>query len=345
MKINITTPQTHISQDNILGYGGKLNAAHYYLMEHQQVPQISGNYSTLKLKKLFNFLIKKYAIKPENYWLFDYSDYCNNEVIYHFCIKITNDVWVVRDGEVSGTFVYYADESPKTLVKELLKIFQNHIEITEVEVENKIFLLYESNDYLYLQDFEVKKNKINLKTNYNDDFSSVHDKIIKRLNTENDKGLVLLHGEPGTGKTSYIRYLTSLVNKKMIYIPSEYADKIASPHFLPLMIANPNSVLIIEDAENIVASREGGTRNAAVSSLLNVADGLLSDCLSLQIVCTFNTHLDNIDKALLRKGRLIANYEFKALSTEKSQALSNSLGFNTEIKENMTLAEIYNQGE
>jgi len=34
------------------------------------------------------------------------------------------------------------------------------------------------------------------------------DKSIRdRLSTENDKGIVLLHGLPGTGKTTYLRHL------------------------------------------------------------------------------------------------------------------------------------------
>jgi hypothetical protein len=53
--------------------------------------------------------------------------------------------------------------------------------------------------------------------------------------------------------------------------------------------------------------------------------------LNLQIICTFNTDLTNVDEALLRKGRLIAKYEFKALAEQKSQALSNDLGFSTYI--------------
>jgi ATP-dependent 26S proteasome regulatory subunit len=183
-----------------------------------------------------------------------------------------------------------------------------------------------------------------LQENYNDEFQSVHEVIINRLNTANDKGIVFLHGLPGTGKTSYIRYLTSLINKKMIYIPPEFAHKIASPDFLPLLIDNPNSVLIIEDAENVIEEREN-TRNVSVSNLLNIADGLLSDCLSIQILCTFNTHISKIDKALLRKGRLIASYEFKPLSIEKAQRLSEKLGFTHRITHPMTLSDIYNQLE
>ena len=47
----------------------------------------------------------------------------------------------------------------------------------------------------------------------------------------------------------------------------------------------------------------------------------------------------------MRKGRLIAKYEFGALNAEKAQNLSNKLGQNATIEAPMTLAEIYNQKE
>jgi len=82
-----------------------------------------------------------------------------------------------------------------------------------------------------------------------------------------------------------------------------------------------------------------------VSALLNLSDGLLSDCLNIQIICSFNTDLSKVDTALLRKGRLIAKYEFKELETTKAQTLSNKLGYTTKIDTPMTLTDIYNQEE
>lgn len=65
-----------------------------------------------------------------------------------------------------------------------------------------------------------------------------------------------------------------------------------------------------------------------------------------QIIATFNCDLTTIDPALLRKGRLIANYQFNKLDLQSSKTLSDKLGFGAEhISEPMTLAEIYNQGE
>jgi ATP-dependent 26S proteasome regulatory subunit len=77
-----------------------------------------------------------------------------------------------------------------------------------------------------------------------------------------------------------------------------------------------------------------------------MTDGLLSDCLNISIVATFNVDIKNIDEALLRKGRLLTQYKFDKLSTEKSKKLLKKLGHSEiEVKEPMTLADIYYYGE
>jgi len=113
-------------------------------------------------------------------------------------------------------------------------------------------------------------------------------------------------------------------------------------NFITLLTENPNSILVIEDAENVINSRENNPKSP-VSALLNITDGLLSDCLNVQVICSFNTDISKIDSALLRKGRLIARYEFNALEPYKAQQLSNKLGFTTKIHQPITLTEIYNQ--
>ena len=129
-----------------------------------------------------------------------------------------------------------------------------------------------------------------------------------------------------------------------MFVPPDIAAHIGNPEFITLLINNPDSILIIEDAENIIMKREAGQRSA-VSNLLNISDGLLSDCLNVQLVCTFNCPISEIDEALMRKGRLIASYEFGKLPVEKAQRLSDAQGYNRTITEPMTLAEVMNQDE
>ncbi|MGF1563827.1 MAG: AAA family ATPase [Flavobacteriales bacterium] len=186
----------------------------------------------------------------------------------------------------------------------------------------------------------VNRPRLNISKHYNDDFRDVHAVIRKRLNRNNDKGIVLLHGLPGTGKTTYLRYLIATLKKNVIFIPPGFADRLTDPNFMSLLMQYPNSVLVIEDAERVLADREL-EGFSAVSVLLNLSDGLLSDCLNMQLICTFNTHLSRIDQALLRQGRLIARYCFRELEAEKAGALLVAQGKAFEEARPMTLAEVY----
>lgn len=208
----------------------------------------------------------------------------------------------------------------------------------------EISLLVNSTTGIETKSLQITKPKMNIEDNYNEDFKEIHKTIFRRLSRKNDKGLVLLHGKPGTGKTSYIRYLIYSLKKEVIFLPPNMASAITNPSLISILIDNPNSIFVIEDAENIVVDREQDG-NSPVSALLNISDGLLADCLNVQLICSFNTDISKIDSALMRKGRLIAKYEFKELEIEKAQRLSNKLGFETNINKPMTLTEIYNQQE
>jgi hypothetical protein len=191
---------------------------------------------------------------------------------------------------------------------------------------------------------EINKTKLDLDLFYEDDFMETDELIRKRLTKKKDKGIVLLHGIPGTGKTTYLRYLIGKIRKRILFLSTAVAEEMLNPDFIKLLIEYPNTVLIIEDAENIIMDRKFGA-GSAVSNLLNISDGLLADCLNIQLICTFNSPLTMIDSALLRKGRLIAKYEFGKLSIAKSQRLSDHMGFKTTITRPMSIADIAGQHE
>ncbi len=181
---------------------------------------------------------------------------------------------------------------------------------------------------------------MDISENYNDDFLPIHDIILANLKKKKANGLVILYGNPGTGKTHYLRYLGSILKKKKLFIPSVMASSLANPDFISRLDENQDSLLIIEDADDVLSRKNNS--NTAVANLLNLSDGLLADMLNIQIICTFNSPLTVIDEALLRKGRVIAKYEFKALSQEKAQKLSDKLGFKRSIKQDTRLSDIYN---
>ena len=213
------------------------------------------------------------------------------------------------------------------------------------ERENNIALVIQTNRGYDTTTFELPKQKLDIELGYGKGFKPIHEKIIHKLNEPKSKGLVLLHGTPGTGKTHYLKYLASKIkNKRVLFIPPFLADFITSPEMTPFLIQNAGSVLFIEDAERVITDRNTGGGNG-VSNILNITDGILSDILNIQIVATFNMDKAKIDSALLRKGRLIAEHKFDALTIEDAQALIYHLGFEHITDKPMTLTEIYNLSE
>lgn len=237
--------------------------------------------------------------------------------------------------------VYHSNvELVNTINKKITKY------IKDPKVKSKISLVTTTRAGLGTVEQTIKPTNIDIPLNYGEGFVKIHEKIVDRLNEDKGKGLVLLHGVPGTGKTNYIRHLCGKLNKEVIFLPPFMADSISSPDFITFLLEHTNSILVIEDAEKVVLDREGdGSSRQGVSNLLNITDGLLSDCLSIQIIATFNTSRDRIDKALLRKGRLIAEWKFDSLSVEDTNKLLESLGREERTDKPLTLTEIYNMDE
>lgn len=259
---------------------------------------------------------------------------CYVDVIYIMHDEMIIDI--ENNGTVVILFTNKSESYAKGIEEQIRKFFKRD------KASSSINLLTEGHFGLDLHPIKNKKPKLDLNLNYNDDLRDVHTYLVQALNKKNKSGLVLLHGMPGTGKSTYIRFLVHSVKKNIIFLPPKIAANLDSPSMTSFLIENANSIFIIEDAEEIIKSREG-KNESNISMLLNLTDGILGDSLGIQIVCTFNTRTNNIDKALMRKGRLIASYEFKELQAMKSQILLDKLGtINYIVDRNMTLADIYN---
>jgi len=223
----------------------------------------------------------------------------------------------------------------------------NHIinEKRENDQNNSVFILSSSQERgLYLENFKIDNQykSLNLEENYNDDFIKF-DNDFKESLKNNHVGLYLLHGIPGTGKTTYLRSIIRQTSKRVIFVPPLLANNLSDPNMIPFLMTYPDSILIIEDAENIVQKRTQG-ENQSVSNLLNITDGILGDCLKFQIICTFNTQKDQVDPALTRKGRMLLSYEFDKLDVKKSNSLLKKLD-HKETTTPLTIGEIYNRGK
>lgn len=272
--------------------------------------------------------------------IYTYNDYEHerNELKADMILIVMKGAILIELSMAYAEFLYPQNKSEQIerLVKSI-SIFKEK----KKHRENEMNIIVNGEDGLILKTLDIKSNQLNIEYFYNDDFLQVHRDILARLKTPNDKGIVLLHGLPGTGKTTYLRYLIGEVDKRILFVSPSVAENLMDPTFIDLLIDNPNAILIIEDAENIIMDRKVNAVSS-VSNLLNLSDGLLSDCLNVQIICTFNSNISTIDNALMRKGRLIARYEFGKLKIDKAQQLCDFLEREITVKREMTLAELMN---
>lgn len=191
---------------------------------------------------------------------------------------------------------------------------------------NNVYTVAYDNSF-YLNKLPTKDfSELDILKNYNDDFVTENEIIKKFVEAEKESGLMILHGDKGTGKSTYIRHLiSSNPDKKFVYIPANLVNMLSQPNFSSFLMTLQDHIIILEDCEEAIKDRKANGSPAAVSLLLNLTDGLLSDGLGLKFICTFNDDVKNIDAALLRKGRLVSKYEFKPLATDKANVLLEEL--------------------
>lgn len=258
----------------------------------------------------------------------------------------------ITDLTILNPPVWHVDYNTEEIIQ-LAKSFQ---QIKREDGQKaKIGIVSASQGDYYVKDFSME-NKIpkltDMDLHYGESFTEFNNSLITRLK-DNTKGLILFHGDPGTGKTHYIRYLLgelSKIDKTILYFSPAMAERISSPEmmsFLSTWIAEQDKdcIILIEDAEPLLESRTGGNRTEGITNLLNMTDGILNDMLGITVIATFNISIHKIDSALLRPERLIARKQFVRINKENGTKLLQKLGIEsrTDIQWPTTLADIYSK--
>ena len=255
------------------------------------------------------------------------------------CIKIISEDFAAYI-DINSITIYFSDlnfdyESVINKLDEILKKKEEKPKTSEVRL-----VVFDQS--FYSVPAKINKTNVDINKNYNDDFKPVYDDLVKFIESR-ECGLVIMNGIPGSGKTTCIRHLITNYPGKYILVTNAVAESLASPEFMSFMLDNRDSVFILEDCEQVIKDRdEENNFSGAISNILNMTDGIMSDVFNIKFICTFNANIETIDKALLRKGRCYVNYEFKKLCAEKTKAILNERGIVLDNYEPMTLAEIYN---
>ena len=119
----------------------------------------------------------------------------------------------------------------------------------------------------------------------------------------------LLHGPPGTGKSSLVQALATHLELPLYYLNLAGVDRSEDLQRLVNNVST-RSILLIEDVDCVPAARERvtdkegheTTKGIIASDLLNVIDGVVATEGRLLVLTT--NHPERLDPALVRKGRI-----------------------------------------
>jgi SpoVK/Ycf46/Vps4 family AAA+-type ATPase len=318
---------------NPFDFSGDINAKHMYFSIHKDVPnywEIDG----LDVKKIYELLqddYKKQIIKKT----------VKRDTKKDGTEKLDGAIFIFNSGfvlEIESKMMYVAYGDQNKL--EVEQLVAKYDELRD-KVDKHFYMIVQEMNELQKKGIPLKPFDLNLSTHYEESFIPMNEKVQTLLAKEQESGLFLFHGKPGTGKSTYIKYLMHHVDKDFIFLPARIASNLDDFALTNFLMENHNIILVIEEAEQLIVSRNG-QRNSAISMLLNLTDGILGESLGIQIIATFNTDISQIDTALMRKGRLKVMYEFNKLSVEKSNDLLKAISSELSTNEPMTLAEIYN---
>lgn len=188
--------------------------------------------------------------------------------------------------------------------------------------------------------------------NYDPKVLAAYDHVVADLKAEAPCGrLTVMAGEPGTGKTYLVRsLLTDIPKAAFVVVPPHLVRELGSPDLLPALASarhdglNGPMALIIEDADKVLVNREAGDM-AAISSLLNMGDGIMGSVLDVRIIATTNAGTLDLDPATQRKGRLCRRIDVGSLDPEQASSIVRRLIPASTMRpgKRVTLADVYSQ--
>ncbi len=142
-------------------------------------------------------------------------------------------------------------------------------------------------------------------------------KLLKSYNDANEP-VLMLYGDPGVGKTSFIKYIISSGEyKKIAYVKD---PMVMEDGELWVSLTSENFELIIFDDLDIgLLPRRKNTEGTFMTQLLSYSDGIFTHGKT-KIVVTTNQTVKEIDSALVRPGRCFDFIQLRALPTADARA-------------------------
>jgi Domain of unknown function (DUF5925)/ATPase family associated with various cellular activities (AAA) len=244
---------------------------------------------------------------------------------------VTGDGWTLlserwREGGGSVEVVATSDELAKTILERAIEGAEVELPADEPRVEIGFWHL--SNHGASRRALPIAAQPwAEIRRNYPEPAAVAFDQLMAADGDSIAGRILLVHGTPGTGKTTALRSLAKQWREwcqlDFVLDPERL---FASPGYLIEVIMGddddekPWRMLLLEDCDELIRPGAKASAGQALSRLLNLTDGLLGQGRQVLVAITTNEDISRLHPAVTRPGRCLAQIEVGRMPYDQAVA-------------------------
>lgn len=295
------------------------------------------NFKVDNIEDIWNVLLKKYnnAYSTSPYTMHIIEDNFIATIDWQYESSYTGLVLSMLCSSVEQCHRYMREI--ETLLSQYIPNKQNLISYSIFQNDGSTSL-----SELYYQD-SVDVNFNPVATPFIEDVDNYIDNFL------NSKAPVLiLQGEAGTGKTTFVKYLLQTMQKRVQQVKEDFRAMYSFDEnifymsdFYKRIIYDDYDVLVLEDINQVLHKNQDEESLNPINKFLSVTDGLISKYKKI-IITTNIESKSHLNQALLRPGRCYDVIPFRKLEGVEIDDLCDSVAKDLHLQtESINLSEFY----